>query len=142
MSSQPQKIIVSAFMEATVAHFSKDYPEVRVALLWDKSLWWPFAFQFGPKNFMQKNAVRIFHPDAALVTPSMVRQIKLEGWEIYPYVGLKSETNREELWSYLMTVGVDGLCTNYPREMQLWLQEAQDDSRRFSKDSRLAHSKS
>jgi hypothetical protein len=41
----------------------------------------------------------------------------------------------------LMTVGVDGLCTNYPREMQLWLQEAMDDSNRFSGNRQLVHSK-
>ncbi len=138
--SDAQKVIVSSFMDQTVAHFSRDFPEVRNAYLWDKSLWWPFAFQLGPKSFMLKNAVRIFHPDAALVTPSMVRQIKLEGWEIYPYIGLRRETNREELWSYLMTVGVDGLCTNYPREMQLWLQEALDDSRRFQSNRSVAQS--
>ena len=136
-----QKVIVSSFMEQTVAHFSRDFPEVRNAFLWDKSLWWPLAFQLGPKNFMLKNAVRIFHPDARLVTPSMVRQIKLEGWEIYPYIGLSREINREQLWSYLMTVGVDGLCTNYPREMQLWLQEAMDDSNRYNSSSQLAYSK-
>jgi glycerophosphoryl diester phosphodiesterase len=136
------KVVVSAFMEPTVAAFSRDYPDIRNAFLWDKSLWWPLAFQFGPKSFMKKNAVRIFHPDATLVTPGMVQQIKLEGWEIYPYISLRRETNREQLWSYLMTVGVDGLCTNYPREMQLWLQEAQDDSNRFSSTSQLAHGKS
>jgi glycerophosphoryl diester phosphodiesterase len=135
------KVIVSAFMEPTVAAFSRDFPDVRIAFLWDKSLWWPMAFTLGPKSFMKKNAVRIFHPDAALVTPGMVRQIKLEGWEIYPYISLRRETNREQLWSYLMTVGVDGLCTNYPREMQLWLQEAMDDSNRFSSSGQLAHSK-
>ncbi|HYX32563.1 MAG TPA: glycerophosphodiester phosphodiesterase [Oligoflexus sp.] len=139
--SQAQRIIVSAFMEPTVSAFSREYPELRNAYLWDKSLWWPLAFQLGPKSFMTKNAVRIFHPDAALVTPSMVRQIKLEGWEIYPYISLRRETNREQLWSYLMTVGVDGLCTNYPREMQLWLQEALDDSNRFSSNSQLAQIK-
>ena len=136
------KVLVSSFFTSTVAAFSRGYPEIRNALLWEKSLWWPWAFQLGPKSFMKKHAVRIFHPDAELVTPEMVRQIKLEGWEIYPYIGLRRETNREKLWSYLMTVGVDGLCTNYPREMQLWLQEALDDTNRFSTRSQLAHSKS
>ena len=91
------KVIVSAFMEPTVAAFSRDYPEIRMAFLWDKSLWWPMAFQFGPKSFMKKNAVRIFHPDAALVTPGMVRQIKLEGWEIIPTSALGGRQSRAAL---------------------------------------------
>ncbi|MCX6128565.1 MAG: glycerophosphodiester phosphodiesterase [Proteobacteria bacterium] len=137
--NQPKKVIVSSFIDATIEQFSREHPEISVAYLWDKSLWWPGAFHFGPKNFMCKNAVRIFHPDALLITPAMVEKIKREGWEIYPYISLRKETNREELWSYLMTLGVDGLCTNYPREMRVWLQEALDDSKRFRDGNTMAH---
>lgn len=135
----PHKIIVSSFHEETLALLAKDYPEIKVALLWEKSLALPFSFRLGPKRFMKKHAIRIFHPDARLVTPALVQAIKGEGWEIYPYIGLAKETRREELWSFLMTVGVDGLCTNYPREMHLWLKEAQDDAKRFE-SHRVANS--
>lgn len=127
----PEKLIVSSFLKPTCEQLAREHPEIKVALLWDRSLWWPGAFRWGPRQFMAKNAIRIFHPEARLVTPSMVQLLKLEGWDIFPYVGLRDEAHPEELWTYLMTVGVDGLCTNYPRHMRLWLQEVEDDPKRF-----------
>ena len=130
-SSHPDRIIISSFNQETCQWLSKKFPELKIALLWDKSLWWPGSFAWGPVRFMRKNGIRIFHPDARLVTPAMVKGIKSRGWSIYPYVGLRKEQNPTELWIYLKTCGVDGLCTNYPREMLLWLQEVDDDRNRF-----------
>jgi hypothetical protein len=80
---------------------------------------------------MMQNNIRIFHPEVRLVTPDLVSKVKAFGWLIFPYVGLAKETDPEAIWSYLMTLQVDGLCTNYPRQLKLWLKEAKDDSRRF-----------
>lgn len=131
------RIIVSSFSEATCAWMAQDFPGVQVALLWDRSLWWPGAFRMGPEAFMKRHGIRIFHPEAKLVTPPMVKRCKELGWQVFPYVGLRDETEKERLWSYLMTVGVDGLCTNYPRQMNLWLKEAKDDEDRFRKHDSL-----
>lgn len=132
--SLASKVVVSSFSEETCAWMTKDFPGIEVALLWDRSLWWPGAFRAGPERFMKTHGIRIFHPEARLVTPKLVDRCKELGWLVYPYVGLRDEAEKEKLWSYLMTVGVDGLCTNYPRQMKLWLKEAKDDEERFHKD--------
>jgi hypothetical protein len=43
------------------------------------------------------------------------------------------EGDREALWTFLMTVGVDGLCTNYPREFKNWQIEVSHDTTVFNK---------
>ncbi len=126
-----EKIIISSFDLNTCRDSATLFPELKTALLWDKYLWLPGSFQFGPIRFMKKHGIRIFHPEAKLLTPGMMATAKREGISVVPYVGLRDENNREQLWSYLMAVGVDGLCTNYPRAMKLWLDEAKDDETRF-----------
>jgi glycerophosphoryl diester phosphodiesterase len=133
-----EKVIISSFSRETCAESAAKFPKVRVALLWDKYLWLPGAFQLGPVRFMKKHGIRIYHPEAKLLTPAMVKIASAEGIDIVPYVGLRDEENREQLWSYLMTVGAQGLCTNYPRAMKLWLKEALDDETRFGKPN-LGH---
>ncbi|MES2744724.1 MAG: glycerophosphodiester phosphodiesterase family protein [Bdellovibrionota bacterium] len=129
------KVIISSFNRDTCAWSATKFPKVKVALLWDKYLWLPGSFQLGPVRFMKKHGIRIYHPEAKLLTPSMMKTARAEGIDVVPYVGLRDETNREQLWSYLMTVGVQGLCTNYPRAMKLWLQEARDDETRYANQS-------
>ena len=126
-----ERIVISSFDKNTCADSARLFPKLKVALLWDKYLWAPGAFQFGPIRFMEKHGIRIYHPEAKLLTPQQMRIAKARNIEVNPYVGLRDENNREQLWSYLMTVGVEGLCTNYPRQMKLWLQEARDDESRF-----------
>lgn len=133
------KVIVSSFNLETCQWLAQSSPSLKVALLWDKSLWWPGAFNWGPRRFMRKHGIKIFHPDARLLSPSIAQQIKAEGWAVFPYIGLQNEQNAEELWSYLMTLKVDGHCTNYTRHMKLWLQEAADDVNRFSNVRPLAN---
>ena len=95
----------------------------------------------GPLRFMQKHGIRIYHPEAKLLTPDMMRITKKYGIQVVPWVGLRDEMNREQLWSYLMTVGADGLCTNYPRQMKLWLEEARDDELRYKNNPLLVNPK-
>ncbi len=126
-----ERIVISSFDKNTCAASARLFPNLKVALLWDKYLWMPGSFQLGPLAFMKKHGIRIYHPEAKLLTPQMMRIADARQIEVNPYVGLRDENNREQLWSYLMTVGVKGLCTNYPRQMKLWLQEAHDDESRF-----------
>ncbi len=127
----PSKIVVSSFDISVCETITREYPEIKVALLWEKSLILPGSFALGPGRIMQKNGIRIFHPDVRLVSKNLVSTIKNNGWEIIPYVSLTRETEPEELWSHLMSLDVDGLCTNYPRRLKLWLKEASDDKERF-----------
>lgn len=136
------KIIISSFNQNTCALSASRFPKVKVALLWDKYLWWPGSFSFGPLRFMKKSNIAIFHPEAKMLTPSIMKSASAAGISVVPYVGLRDENNREQLWSYLMTIGVQGLCTNYPRALKLWLDEAKDDATRFGQDSLLGDSSS
>ncbi len=138
-SGEQAKIIVSSFNLDTCEWVAQKAPAIQLALLWDKSLWWPGSFSWGPRRFMRRHGIKIFHPDARLLSQSILLQIKAEGWSVFPYIGLRNEQNTEVLWSYLMTLGVDGHCTNYPRLMKLWLQEAADDVNRFQGIGPLAN---
>ncbi len=131
-----EKIIISSFNKATCADSARLFKNLKVALLWDKYLWVPGSFQWGPVRFMEQHGIRIYHPEAKLLMPAQMRVCKARGIQVVPWVGMRDEINREQLWSYLMTVGVDGFCTNYPRQLKLWLEEARDDESRF-KDSPL-----
>lgn len=133
------KIIISSFNRATCALSASRFPRVKVALLWDRYLWIPGSFHFGPLRFMKKHGIKIFHPEAKLLTPAMMTTAKEQGIDVVPYVGLRDEQNREQLWSYLMAVGAQGLCTNYPRAMKLWLEEACDDETRFRNSTLLGN---
>lgn len=135
----PNKIIISSFERSVCAALSKNFPDLKTALLWEKKLWLPGSFKLGPERFMTNNNLRIFHPDARLVTKSIVDRIKELGWDIFPYIGLSKEKDPENLWIYLMTLGVDGLCTNYPRQMKLWVKETQDDAKRFERNHSVGH---
>ena len=133
------RIIISSFDRTTCAESARLFPLLKVALLSDKYYWMPGSFQAGPLRFMQRHGIKIFHPEAKLLTPHIMRIAKNKGIEVIPWVGLRDETNREQLWSYLMAVGVDGLCTNYPRQLKLWLQEAHDDESRFQDNPLLVN---
>ena len=55
-------------------------------------------------------------------------QARMRGWEVNAWVPMiGEEEDREGLWSVLQTLGIDGLCTNYPRQLKEWLSEAQGD---------------
>ncbi|MBC7660287.1 MAG: hypothetical protein H7249_11325 [Chitinophagaceae bacterium] len=133
------RIIISSFDRKTCADSARLFPNLKVALLSDKYYWMPGTFAAGPVRFMEKNGIKIFHPEAKLLTPDMMRIAKSRGIDVIPWVSLKDEMNREQLWSYLITVGVQGLCTNYPRQMKLWLKEARDDEERIQNNAHLVH---
>lgn len=80
-----------------------------------------------PFKAMDELETCIFHPDAhgGVWLARMSRHDKRR-LLIYPWVSSTLETpqTRQALWSRLYhEYQVDGLCTNYPLELQAWITE-------------------
>lgn len=129
-----KRVIISSFRADPLIYLADYHPEVQVACLWGDYIKWRQASYFAPLNFMQRCRTKIFHPWAGFLNADLMDQAKARGWIVYPYTGMKEEDkNREDLWVYLMSLGIDGLCTNYPREFAKWVQENCGNEERSSK---------
>ncbi len=119
-----ERVIISSFRADPLIYLADNHPEVKIACLWGDYVKWRQASYFAPLNFMQRCRTKIFHPWTRYLNAKVMDQAKARGWIVYPYVGMKEEDkNREDLWIYLASLGIDGLCTNYPREFARWVQE-------------------
>lgn len=119
------KFVVSCFEPEPLEYFARTYPEVRRACLIGDYPKWPQLAARSPLLFMQKIHTNIIHPWAPLVDENFMDQAKARGWIVYPYCSAKGEEDEDQvgLWTTLKTLGIDGLCTNYPRQMRAWLEE-------------------
>lgn len=119
-----EKVIVSSFLPEPLIHLADHHPSIKVACLWGDVFRWRDCAYFAPINFMARCRTKIFHPWTGYLTENVMDQARARGWIVYPWVGMKGEDQgKEELWSYLAALGVDGLCTNHPRELRLWLAQ-------------------
>jgi glycerophosphoryl diester phosphodiesterase len=125
MQTQKQdQIIFSCFDPLPLEVLRDHYGELRRACLWGghylPSIYWGLL---APQNFMQHIRTRIFHPLVDLLNDNLIDQAKQRDWIIYPWATMhgKEDKEREVLWQKLLDWKVDGFCTNYPREMNLWL---------------------
>lgn len=117
-------VVVSSFQPAVMLRLATLYPDIQRACLWENAIYWPYLSYLAPNIMMMETRSTIFHPDADLVTEDMMDYAHAKGWTVIPWVKMAGEeTDRLELWAFLRTVGVAGLCTNYPRELVTWLQE-------------------
>ncbi len=130
------QVVVSSFAREPLEYLAVNYPEIPRACLWGNVLYWPNIAHFSPPVFMSVAQSRIFHPWVKYLTPEVANWAKSKGWTIFAYAGRADEAeDKEGLWSYLQAMGVDGLCTNYPREMRAWLATNQ------SEEDRIEHSR-
>lgn len=122
---QDHKFVISSFRKEPLLWIRQEHPQLRVACLIGDMPPWPHIADQHPLIFMQTIGAKIIHPFAPLVDDNFMDQAKARGWKVIPYTSVVGEEDedREGLWSRLMTLGVDGLCTNYPREMLAWLKE-------------------
>ena len=113
-------IIVSSFHPDVLSFLAKNYKGIELAFLFEaKNALETRDFQ-QIEHYMHATNISIFHPDAMLVSESMINWTKANNWKVYPYVSNTIE-NPEILWPFLYELGIDGLCTNYPRELKAWL---------------------
>lgn len=118
------KIIVSSFFPEALIYLRNHHPDIqRACLTGDDQLPWPRFSHLAIINFMSMTAASIVHPRMGQVTLDFMDQCKSRGWKVFtwsPMVG--EDIGRESWWTYLKSMNVDGHCTNYPRELILWLK--------------------
>lgn len=127
-SGMIERVICSCFDEEPLAWLAERHPEIQRACLWGGD-WprWPNLGVYAPLVFMQRVGATIFHPYAPWLTANLMDQARARGWKVFPWVAMVGEeSDREALWAHLEALGVDGLCTNYPRQLAAWLREARD----------------
>ncbi len=131
-----ERVIVSCFQAEPLVWIYKHAPEVRRACLWSRDTFsWPFFANLAPQLFLERCGTNILHPHAPLVNANLMDQARARGWLVYAWVSMAGEEkDREGVWTALKTVGLDGLCTNYPRQFKSWLEEAAIDERQYQPD--------
>ena len=128
-----QSIVVSSFQPSVIHRLADCHPDIQRACLWEGAIQWPYLSYLAPNIMMMETRSTIFHPDADLVTEAMMDYAHAKGWKVIPWVKMAGEENdRYALWSFLRTVKVAGLCTNYPRELVQWLKEIEKYEQRIS----------
>lgn len=122
------RVIFSCFHPQPLLFLRDNYPNLkRAVLIGDHLLHWPFLSYASPQIFMQSVRTNIIHPRADQINERFMDQAKARNWTVYAWSSMQGEeSDREGLWSALSGLGVDGLCTNYPRELITWLKEAKN----------------
>jgi glycerophosphoryl diester phosphodiesterase len=125
--------VVSSFELEPLAFLKDHHPRIQRACLWGTdNLVGPNFSRFAPPVFMMLAGASIFHPVADWIDWNLMDQAKARGWKVYGWVPMAGETTgRESLWNYLAALDVDGLCTNYPREMAAWLAGVENEQQRI-----------
>ena len=126
------QVIISSFYRQPMEYLAAHHQSIPRACLWGGMFSWPDIAHMAPPVFMDLAKTRIFHPWVELVTPALVERAKSRNWIIYPFVsGGENPRDNEDLWDYLYALEVDGLCTNHPREMNLWLEKVRHEEQQF-----------
>lgn len=123
-----EQVIVSCFQTEPLVWIARHAPEVRRACLWNMqdTFSWPFFANLAPQVFLERCSTNILHPHVGLVDANLMDQAAARGWQVYAWVEMVGEEDgREGLWSSMKAVGLHGLCTNYPRQLRTWLEEAE-----------------
>ena len=116
-------IIISTFNPATFRILGRYPGNYRPALLWDKSAK-SLQKMNQVKKIMNECKADIFHPHVSLVNRNVMNLCREQNWSVYPYIGVTEENkNPRKIWHKMKHFGVDGLCTNFPKELAYWLKE-------------------
>lgn len=109
-------IIISSFDVELLRYTAKHYPKETLALLWEeKDL-------SKVHDIMSECECNIFHPEVKIIDEELMKFTSENQWQVFPYISIKDEKPPETIWKELSTLGIDGLCTNYPREFKAWLE--------------------
>lgn len=127
------KVIVSSFHAPPLVWLRRHAPDIKRACLWGSDTFsWPYFAPWAPPVFLDMAGTSILHPEAKLVDEHLMDQANARGWTVYAWVPMAGEEkDRDGLWSMLKTLGLHGLCTNYPRQLKSWLLEAATDERHY-----------
>lgn len=127
------QVVVSCFQFEPLVWLRRHAPEIPRACLWSSDTFqWPFFATLAPQVFLEKAGTKVLHPHIGLVDEHLMDQASARGWTVLAWVPMAGEEHdREGLWTTLKTFGLHGLCTNYPRQLKSWLEEAAIDERQY-----------
>ena len=131
--SQWDRILVSSFHPQPLGYLADREPTLNLACLWGHDIKWPYLAYGSPNIFMQRCHTKNLHPSIKRVDHSLMEKAKAYQWKIVPFASMEEEeSDRELLWAWLKTLGVDGFCTNYPRQLSEWLREEENYERTYT----------
>lgn len=114
-----QRIVFSSFHRPIMGELASFSGPWRLALLEE------FSHQTdNALRFCRENHIAIIHPYYKMVTDTFMAKAREQGLKVFPYTGMVDEdSDQRTIWQNLRELGIDGLCTNYPRELKQWLAE-------------------
>lgn len=118
------KIIISSFDSETLKNFSKKYPTLKRAFLFDleyKNLNIN-QIELSLEKDVANTKANYLHPELACTDLSLINFAKKNQLEIFPWVPMAYKEDAQ-IWAQLKTYGVTGLCTNDPTGMIEWMQK-------------------
>ncbi len=111
--------VISSFLHSTLLYYKKSKKKLMLASLEPTK----FHNRFGDllRNWML-NSTKIlgfdgYHPKYTLVTPNMVKKAHSKNLFVNSWTA-----DAPEDWAYLIECKVDGIITNYPRELYKFLE--------------------
>jgi glycerophosphoryl diester phosphodiesterase len=122
----PTLTILSSFYLEPLMAIRERYPTLLRAVLWGSDTWYcATPAQIGPQIFMEQVGTSIIHPETSWVTEAFMDRAQFHGWQVFPWISKsEEEKNPHAIWQRLRTLGVDGLCTNFPLLLKKWLQSS------------------
>ena len=120
-----ERVIASSFHSRPLVALRQLAPALRRACLWGFDTFsWPYFANMAPQLFLETCGADILHPHYSFVTANLMDQAVARSWQVYAWSDMNGEEgDREGVWVTMTTYGVDGLCTNYPRQLNAWLEE-------------------
>ena len=111
--------VISSFLHPTLHHFKKSTKKLMLASLEPTEK--HERYRNLLRNWMVNNTKKLgfdgYHPEYTLVTPKIVRKAHSKNLFVNTWT---ADTPKD--WGYLIECGVDGIMTNYPRELYKFLE--------------------
>ncbi|PKN87850.1 MAG: hypothetical protein CVU46_03035 [Chloroflexi bacterium HGW-Chloroflexi-8] len=107
---QQKKIILFSANHPSVIHFGRLAPDVRILFPFDN-----WIYDYGA--YCQKHGVSACMPYFHALTPEVVTEIKAHEVAIYPWI-----IDEPSDMVALLSLGVDGILTNFPDRLKVFLQ--------------------
>jgi glycerophosphoryl diester phosphodiesterase len=111
--------VISSFIHSTLLYYKRSKKKLLLASL--EPTKFHKRFKNPPVNWMLNHAKILglngFHPKYTLVTPQIVKKAHSKNLFLNTWTADKPED-----WEYLIKCGVDGIMTNYPRELCKFLE--------------------
>ena len=115
-------IIISSFYPQPLKECSELGVAAKIAFLWE----YQSEEKAGKDGFieiMDNLQCKIYHPHCDMVDADLMKLAQKNNWKVFPWVPMAGEKKPEELWGKLLSLGVDGLCTNLPKELKSWVKD-------------------